>query len=106
MQAVADNVVLMFSGQSALSIEEQVNRAPAHVHCWGVRNKLRFTPSKTNSMVLTKKLKYDDPVVHMNNKQIRLVGEIRLLGLTINRKLTSFLVSPRLVKRLQIFTKA
>ncbi|GBP96904.1 hypothetical protein EVAR_84157_1 [Eumeta japonica] len=26
----------------------------ARVHCWGVRNKLRFAPSKTNSMVLTK----------------------------------------------------
>ncbi|GBP93126.1 hypothetical protein EVAR_68641_1 [Eumeta japonica] len=38
-------------------------------------------------MVLTKKLKYDDPVVHMNGEQISLVGEIRLLGLTIDRKL-------------------
>ncbi|GBP51310.1 Putative 115 kDa protein in type-1 retrotransposable element R1DM [Eumeta japonica] len=39
-------------------------------------------------MVLTKKLKYDDPVVHMNGEQMSLVGEIRLLGLTIDRKLT------------------
>ncbi|GBP78444.1 Putative 115 kDa protein in type-1 retrotransposable element R1DM [Eumeta japonica] len=87
VQAFADDVVLMFSGQSASSIEE-ANHALARVHCWGVRNKLRFAPSKTNSMVLTKKLKYDDPVVHMNGEQISLVGEIRLLGLTIDRKLT------------------
>ncbi|GBO99369.1 Putative 115 kDa protein in type-1 retrotransposable element R1DM [Eumeta japonica] len=60
----------------------------ARVHCWGVRNKLRFAPSKTNSMVLTKKLKYDDPVVHMNGERISSVGEIRLLGLTIDKKLT------------------
>ncbi|GBP60479.1 Putative 115 kDa protein in type-1 retrotransposable element R1DM [Eumeta japonica] len=39
-------------------------------------------------MVLTKKLKYDDPVVHMNGEQISSVGEIRLLGLTIDKKLT------------------
>ncbi|GBP78579.1 Putative 115 kDa protein in type-1 retrotransposable element R1DM [Eumeta japonica] len=78
----------MFSGQSASSIEEEANRALARVHCWGVRNKLRFAPSKTNSMVLTKKLKYDDPVVHMNGERISSVGEIRLLGLTIDKKLT------------------
>ncbi|GBP48764.1 Putative 115 kDa protein in type-1 retrotransposable element R1DM [Eumeta japonica] len=88
-QAFADDVVrVMFSGQSASSIEEEANHALARVHCWGVRNKLKFAPSKTNWMVLTKKLKYDDPVVHMNGEQISLVGEIRLLGLTIDIKLT------------------
>ncbi|GBP59425.1 hypothetical protein EVAR_80752_1 [Eumeta japonica] len=39
-------------------------------------------------MVPSKKLKYDDPVVHINEEKISLVGEIRLLGLTIDRKLT------------------
>ncbi|GBP51981.1 hypothetical protein EVAR_45830_1 [Eumeta japonica] len=38
--------------------------------------------------MLTKQLKYDDPVVHMNGEQISLVCEIRLLDLTIDRKLT------------------
>ncbi|GBP15282.1 hypothetical protein EVAR_92276_1 [Eumeta japonica] len=66
VQAVADDVIFMFSGQSASSIEEDANRAFAHVHDFGVINKLRFALSKTNSMVLTRKLKYDDPVVHMN----------------------------------------
>ncbi|GBP57381.1 hypothetical protein EVAR_27412_1 [Eumeta japonica] len=51
--------------QSVSSIKE-TNRALARVHCWGVKNKLRFTPSTTNSMVMTKKLEYVDPVVHMN----------------------------------------
>ncbi|GBP21334.1 hypothetical protein EVAR_11932_1 [Eumeta japonica] len=32
--------------------------------------------------LLTKKLKYDDPVVHVNGEQISSVGEIRLLGLS------------------------
>ncbi|GBP75920.1 hypothetical protein EVAR_61739_1 [Eumeta japonica] len=69
-EVFVDDVVLMFSGQSASSIAEKANHAIAHVHCWGVTNKLRFAPSKTNSSVLTKKLKYDDPVVHMNGEQI------------------------------------
>ncbi|GBP97547.1 Putative 115 kDa protein in type-1 retrotransposable element R1DM [Eumeta japonica] len=88
VQAFADDVVLMFSRQSASSIGEEANHALARVRCWGIRNKLRFAPSKTNSMVLTKMLKYDDPVMHMNGEQINLVGEIHLLGLTIDRKLT------------------
>ncbi|GBP57367.1 hypothetical protein EVAR_27397_1 [Eumeta japonica] len=39
-------------------------------------------------MVVTKKWKYDDLVVHMNGEKISLVGEIRLHGQTIDRKLT------------------
>ncbi|GBP34375.1 Putative 115 kDa protein in type-1 retrotransposable element R1DM [Eumeta japonica] len=87
-EAFADDVVLMFSVQSASSVEEDSNRVLAHMHYWGVKNKLRFTPLKINSMMLTSKLKYDDPLVQINSEQISLVGEIRLLGLTIDRKLT------------------
>ncbi|GBP34577.1 Retrovirus-related Pol polyprotein from type-1 retrotransposable element R1 [Eumeta japonica] len=99
--AFADDLVLMFSGQSASSIEEEANRALACVHCWGVRNKLRFAASKTNSMVLTKKLKYDDPVVYMNDAKISLVGEIRLLGMTVDRKLTGKLAVPKMLDAVQ-----
>ncbi|GBP71667.1 hypothetical protein EVAR_62913_1 [Eumeta japonica] len=53
-----------------------------------VKNKLRFAPLKTNSMMLTKKLKHDDPVVHINGEQISLVSEIRRLDLSIDQKLT------------------
>ncbi|GBP96413.1 Putative 115 kDa protein in type-1 retrotransposable element R1DM [Eumeta japonica] len=56
VQAFADDVVLMFSGQSASALEAETNRALAHVRDWGDRNKLRFAPSKTNAMVLTRKL--------------------------------------------------
>ncbi|GBP61462.1 Putative 115 kDa protein in type-1 retrotransposable element R1DM [Eumeta japonica] len=88
VQAFTDDAILVFSGQLASSIEKETNHARARVHCWGVKNKLRFTPSKTNSIVLTKKLKCNDPVVHMDGEQISLVGEIRLLALTIDNKLT------------------
>ncbi|GBP68557.1 hypothetical protein EVAR_53975_1 [Eumeta japonica] len=60
-EAFADDVVLMFSGQSASALEAETNRALAHVRDWGDRNKLRFAPSKTNAMVLTRKLKFDVP---------------------------------------------
>ncbi|GBP92813.1 Putative 115 kDa protein in type-1 retrotransposable element R1DM [Eumeta japonica] len=88
VQAFADDVVLMFSGQSASALEAETNRALAHVRDWGDRNKLRFAPSKTNAMVLTRKLKFDVPVIRMGNTEIALVDEIRLLGLTIDKGLT------------------
>ncbi|GBP97448.1 Putative 115 kDa protein in type-1 retrotransposable element R1DM [Eumeta japonica] len=40
-EAFADDVVLMFSGQSASALEAETNRALAHVRDWGDRNKLR-----------------------------------------------------------------
>ncbi|GBP32083.1 Putative 115 kDa protein in type-1 retrotransposable element R1DM [Eumeta japonica] len=78
----------MFSGQSASTLEAETNRALAHVKDWGDRNKLRFAPSKTNAMVLTKKLKLDVPIIRMGNTEIVLVDKIRLLGLTIDKRLT------------------
>ncbi|GBP40808.1 hypothetical protein EVAR_87069_1 [Eumeta japonica] len=66
VQAFANDVVFMLFRQSTSSVEEDGNRALAYVHCWRVKNKLKFAPSKTKSMVLTRKLKCDDPVVHKN----------------------------------------
>ncbi|GBP83162.1 Retrovirus-related Pol polyprotein from type-1 retrotransposable element R1 2 [Eumeta japonica] len=73
VQAFADDVVLMFSGQSASALEAETNRALAHVRDWGDRNKLRFAPSKTNAMVLTRKLKFDVPVIRMGNTKLPLL---------------------------------
>ncbi|GBP72191.1 Putative 115 kDa protein in type-1 retrotransposable element R1DM [Eumeta japonica] len=88
VQAFVDDVVLMFSGQSASTLEAETNRALAHVKDWGDRNKFRFEPLKTNGMVLTKKIKFDVPIIRMGNTEIVLVDEIRLLGLTIDNRLT------------------
>ncbi|GBP07746.1 hypothetical protein EVAR_2840_1 [Eumeta japonica] len=77
----------MFSGQSALMLELEANRALVHVKDWSDRNKLRFAPSKMNAMMLTKK-KIDVLAIHVGNDKISLVDEIHLLGLTINKKLT------------------
>ncbi|GBP36366.1 Putative 115 kDa protein in type-1 retrotransposable element R1DM [Eumeta japonica] len=88
VHAFADDVVLMFSGQSASALEAETNRALTHVRDRGDRNKLRFASSKTNAIVLTKKLKFDVPVIRMGNTENALVDEICLLGLTIYKRLT------------------
>ncbi|XP_045777032.1 uncharacterized protein LOC123875323 [Maniola jurtina] len=88
VQAFADDVVLVFEGDTALEIERQANAALERVRMWGAANKLRFAPHKTNAMVMTRKLKYDDPRLRMGGVDVALSNEIKLLGVVIDRKLT------------------
>nr|XP_034833570.1 uncharacterized protein LOC117990212 [Maniola hyperantus] len=87
-QAFADDIVLVFSGGSAAVIEEEVNRVLSLVYEWGVAHKLKFAPHKTSAMVITKKLKYDTPRIHMGGTLVQLVEEIKILGLILDSKLT------------------
>lgn len=87
-QAFADDVVLVFTGQEVSVLEESANAALQTVERWGKRSKLNFAAHKTKVMVLTKKLKYDPPLLNMSGKTLDLVDELKLLGLIIDRKLT------------------
>ncbi|CAH2207795.1 jg27143, partial [Pararge aegeria aegeria] len=86
-QAFADDIVLVFSGCSISKLEQQAVRVLNHVYEWGVSNKLKFAPHKTNAMVVTKKLKWDDPHIHMGSTEIKIVKEIKILGLLVDHKL-------------------
>lgn len=87
-QAFADDVVLVFSGHEMDKIQYKANLTLAHVHGWGIKNKLKFAPQKTNAMLITRKQKYDTPRMQMGGTDIQMVDEIKLLGLTIDKKLT------------------
>ncbi|GBP94033.1 Putative 115 kDa protein in type-1 retrotransposable element R1DM [Eumeta japonica] len=87
-QAFVNDVVLMSSGQSTQVLEAEVDRALICVSNWGGKNKVRFALSKIKVMVLTKKLKYDNPVVCMNQQKKSLADEIKILGRTIDKRLT------------------
>ncbi|CAH2097271.1 unnamed protein product [Euphydryas editha] len=87
-QAFADDVVLVFSSLKTDNLQTSAETTLAAVQEWGIRNKLSFAAHKTNAMVLTKKLKYDTPIVHMSGTRLRLVEEIKLLGLILDSKLT------------------
>ncbi|CAH2106387.1 unnamed protein product [Euphydryas editha] len=87
-QAFADDVVLVFSSHKTSNLQASAETTLAAVQDWGTCNKLRFAAHKTNAMVITRKLKYDTPIVHMSGTRLRLVEEIKLLGLIIDSKLT------------------
>lgn len=87
-QAFADDIVVIINGTSTIEIETITNNTLSRVWDWGVRNKLKFAPHKTNAMVITRKLKYDTPRLSMGGSVIKLAKEIKILGLTIDNKLT------------------
>ncbi|CAH2218226.1 jg13488 [Pararge aegeria aegeria] len=87
-QAFADDVILVFDDDTGLRVSERANAALAFVQEWGVRNKLKFAPQKTKAMVITRKLKYDSPLLSMGGSGVGLSSEIKILGLTIDQSLT------------------
>lgn len=70
-QAFADDIVLIFDGQTNTEIQINADATLTRVWEWGVQNKLKFAPQKTNAMVLTQKLKYDTPNLSNPNINIR-----------------------------------
>lgn len=80
-------MVLVFSGETS-SINSSARQALDYVLEWGAKNKLEFAPQKTKAMVITNRLKYDTPRLSMGGNPIDTDSEIKLLGLTIDNKLT------------------
>lgn len=87
-QAFADDVVLLFDGDTAVEVQRRANDALAYVREWGIKHKLKFAPHKTKAMLLTRKLKFDTPHLRMGGVDIAMSKEIKLLGLWIDDKLT------------------
>ncbi|XP_073961989.1 uncharacterized protein [Choristoneura fumiferana] len=87
-QAFADDVVLIISGKTTSEVQTEANVALERVRRWGVRNKLKFAPHKTKAMVITNKLKYDTPLLAMGGVNIAPSRDIKILGLTVDDKLT------------------
>lgn len=87
-QAFADDIVLVFSGLTVPKIERIADRTLALVDAWGTRNKLKFAAHKTQAMIITNKMKYDNPCIHMAGTEIQMKDDIKILGLIIDRKLT------------------
>ncbi|CAH2218229.1 jg18388 [Pararge aegeria aegeria] len=87
-QAFADDVVLVFFSKTSENIQTKANDTLNFINTWGNKNKLKFAAHKTNAMVLTKKLNYDNPCLMMAGSTIELVNEIKILGLTLDSKLT------------------
>ncbi|CAH2210898.1 jg7108 [Pararge aegeria aegeria] len=103
-QAFANDVVLVFSGETAREIQNSANPTLEYINNWGRNNKLKFAAHKTKAMILTNKLKHDTPQLTMGTENLDIVKDIKILGLTKDSKLTfSKNVSEVTVKALNIY---
>ncbi|XP_022830949.1 uncharacterized protein LOC111359591 [Spodoptera litura] len=75
-------------GDTAAEVSRDTNAALAHVQNWRDKNELKFAPHKTCAMVITKRLKYDTPILNMSGINITMVRSMKLLGLIIDDRLT------------------
>lgn len=87
-QAFADDLFLVFAGDTAQAIQYEANPVLAYVGAWGAKNKLKFAVHKTNAITITNKIKFDVPRLSMNGIAIEQKSELKLLGLTIDNRLT------------------
>ena len=84
----ADDTTCISSAHSMNDLYEIVNRNLIHLYDWLCANKLKLNASKTKYMLFTNK-KYDIlPLIKINNQTIEKTENIKVLGITIDEKLT------------------
>jgi hypothetical protein len=86
MIAYADDALLLLSGDSRAQIEGKFTLAIGQILEWGSRNRLCFAPAKTYAMWMKGSLgRSRDPVLRMDGHAVRLVDEVRYLGVILDR---------------------
>ena len=96
IQAFADDVLLIVTGKDATIVQDAANRALSIISQWGSSVKLSFSPAKTKAVAFTKQA--GRTTLSMNGVQIPLEESFKLLGVTIDHKL-SFVQHVRIVLR-------
>ena len=85
IQAFADDVLLLVSGEDTICVQDAANRALQAISNWGDSVKLTFSPTKTQAVPFT-----SDAVnanITMNGVQVPLSDRVKLLGVIIDKHL-------------------
>ena len=88
VQAFADDILILAEGKDAGEVERVANEALERVSMWGRKAKMKFAAHKTQAILVTRKLKFDEPRVALDGVPIVLGETLKVLGLTIDKKLT------------------
>lgn len=87
IQAFADDILLIADADDIPTLERIANRALEVVADWGVRSKLKFATHKTKTVIITKRLKYDEPRIVFQTTTLELNDNLTVLGVTIDKSL-------------------
>ncbi|XP_023233507.1 uncharacterized protein LOC111633201 [Centruroides sculpturatus] len=92
MIAYADDVFVLFGGQSRADLEYKGNRALNMIYERGITNKLCFNANKSKAIVFNKprqrKLYARVPTLRMNGKSLKVVKELKYLGILLDHRLS------------------
>ena len=88
VQAFADDVTMIVSCNSRAYFNVIVNDIMQMAYCWGQNVKLTFSETKTKLMYMSRRIRSPTyPLVSMNNMAVTPVEDIKILGVTFDRKL-------------------
>ncbi|CAK1595281.1 unnamed protein product [Parnassius mnemosyne] len=84
VQAFADDILIVAKNKDGQKLEKDINETLRIITEWGKKHKLRFAPQKTQSIIITKKLKYHRPCLHIEGLTLQYTNQMKVLGLTID----------------------
>ncbi|CAK1589382.1 unnamed protein product [Parnassius mnemosyne] len=87
VQAFADDILIIASNKDGQQLEKDVNDTLKTILEWGQKHKLKFAPHKTQSTIITKKLKFHRPKLLMDGITLAYTDQLKILGLIIDKNL-------------------
>ena len=88
VQAYADDLAVLVLGVDMLWIRDMAQKAINIALKWALEQELQFSSKKTEIVLFTHERNPDLGSLSMNNSKLELSKEARLLGVTLNSKLT------------------
>ena len=88
VQAYADDLAVLITGADMLWIRGMAQKAINIAANWALEQELQFSSKKTEIVLLTHKRNPDLGSLSMNRTKLELSKEARLLGVTLDSKLT------------------
>jgi len=86
--AYADDVAVVSIAHTGALLEQCVNPALELVSRWMTANGLEVAPQKSEAILITKKWRYDPPVISINGHNIPVRKSLRYLGIEIDQRLS------------------
>jgi hypothetical protein len=78
----------MIFAETIPKLEEMANLRIKEIEEWAEKSKLTFNADKTQAVLFTRRLKYNEPNVISKGKQLILTSSFKYLGIIIDSKLT------------------
>lgn len=88
VQAFADDILVIASATTTAHLNDIVNNALKVIAKWGQDARMKFAAHKTQAIITTRKKNLDSPQFWMSGVRIPISERLKVLGLTLDHKMT------------------